>query len=226
MRFRHKVRELQALARWPLARRRARLSREVKIVLGAADTKLPGWISTGAWTLDVTRAEHFERLLGERKADAFLAEHVWEHLDASCAALANANCFRFLRPAGHFRVAVPDGLHPDPAYIDRVRPGGTGAGADDHKCLYDFRLLSTALRAAGFTVKLLEWWDEHGEFHWQDWSSADGHVERSRRFDARNRNGTLSYTSLIVDAIKPDTAALNVEPPSTALQTAWQSSRP
>jgi predicted SAM-dependent methyltransferase len=204
MRIRSKLREMKAVVRWPLARRRARSAAVVKIVLGAADTKIPGWISTSGWTLDVTRADQFARLLGNRKADAFLAEHVWEHLDAHATVLANANCFRFLRPGGHFRVAVPDGLHPDPAYIEHVRPGGTGAGADDHKWLYDYRLLSTALRDAGFDVKLLEWWDENGTFHWQDWQSADGHIERSRRYDERNQGGTLSYTSLILDAIKPE----------------------
>jgi predicted SAM-dependent methyltransferase len=175
----------------------------VKIVLGAADTSMPGWICTSSWTLDVTRHAHFERLLRGRTANAFLAEHVWEHLTASQTALANANCFRFLTPAGHFRIAVPDGLHPDPGYIDRVRPGGTGAGADDHKCLYDYRSLQSALQDAGFEVRLLEWWDEFGVFHHEDWSSEDGHIERSRRYDERNRGGTLSYTSLIVDAVKP-----------------------
>lgn len=203
IRIRSKLRELEALVRWPSALRRARTAIEVKIVLGAADTRLSGWISTSGWTLDVTRAEQFERLLGGRMADAFLAEHVWEHLDAHATTVATANCFKFLKPSGHFRLAVPDGLHPDPGYIERVRPGGTGAGADDHKFLYDYRQLSAVLRKAGFDVKLLEWWDEQGQFHCEEWDSADGHVERSRRFDKRNQGGTLNYTSLIVDAIKP-----------------------
>ena len=197
------MRELEALLRWPAAMRHARDAAEVKVVLGAADTKMPGWITTGIWTLDVTRAGHFERLLGQRKADAFLAEHVWEHLDATATLCANANCFRFLRPGGHLRIAVPDGLHPDSAYIEHVRPGGTGAGAHDHKWLYNHAQLSASLEQAGFNVKLLEWWDEQGEFHCVDWDSHDGHVERSKRFDPRNQGGALKYTSLIVDAVKP-----------------------
>jgi predicted SAM-dependent methyltransferase len=206
IRIRPILRELQGLSRWPQALHRARFAPEVKVVLGAADTSMQGWICSSSWTLDVTRRDHFERLLGGRTANAFLAEHVWEHLTAPQTALANANCFRFLSPGGYFRIAVPDGLNPDSGYIDRVRPGGTGAGADDHKVLYDYRTLQSALQEVGFEVRLLEWWDESGIFHYEDWSSDDGHIERSRRYDKRNRGGTLNYTSLIVDAIKPPEA--------------------
>jgi predicted SAM-dependent methyltransferase len=103
------------------------------------------------------------------------------------------------------RIAVPDGFHPDPDYIEYVRPGGTGAGADDHKVLYNYKLLSEQLRRAGFEVTLLEYWDENGDFHFRPWSSRDGYISRSRDHDERNQNGTLAYTSLIVDAIKPKT---------------------
>jgi len=43
------------------------------------------------------------------------------------------------------RVAVPDGFHPNPGYIERVKPGGTGPGAGDHKILYTYRTLSAIL---------------------------------------------------------------------------------
>jgi predicted SAM-dependent methyltransferase len=133
----------------------------------------------------------------------FLAEHVWEHLGSRQAIIANANCFEFLRPGGRLRIAVPDGFHPDPAYIEYVRPGGTGAGADDHKVLYNYKLISEELKNVGFEFRLLEYWDENGQFHFQEWSSEDGHISRSKRYDPRNQDGSLTYTSLIVDAIKP-----------------------
>lgn len=41
-------------------------------------------------------------------ADAFLAEHVWEHLSLEDAHRATRNCYRFLRPGGRLRLAVPD----------------------------------------------------------------------------------------------------------------------
>ena len=70
--------------------------------------------------------------------DAILAEHVWEHLDCFAAIVAAQNCFKYLKPGGYIRVAVPDGWHPDKDYIDYVKPGGWGAGSDDHHVLYTY----------------------------------------------------------------------------------------
>ena len=153
--------------------------------------------------MDITRAADWESLLGLRRADALLAEHVWEHLPEEQTALANRHCHVFLKPGGHLRLAVADSLHPDPVYRENVRPGGVGPGAGDHKLLYDYHLLRSRLEATGFEVRLLEYWDESGQFHYMDWDSADGHISHSRRYDKRNRSASLAYTSLIVDAVKP-----------------------
>ncbi len=174
-----------------------------KIIIGASATKYDGWIPTDEEWLDVTNQEDFLRYWRPQSRQVFLAEHVWEHLSEEEAKQANANCFIFLRSGGHLRIAVPDGFHPDPNYIESVRPGGTGAGADDHKILYNYKSLSKSLETVGFQVKLLEYWDETGEFHFKEWSSEDGNIVRSKRFDPRNQNGTLTYTSLILDAVKP-----------------------
>jgi len=131
-----------------------------------------------------------------------MAEHVWEHLDETQTALANRYCWEYLAPGRSLRLAVPDGLHPSPDYIAYIRPGGTGAGADDHKVLYDYRNMTARLESTGFSVSLLEYWDETGCFHYIDWTSDNGHIDRSRRYDERNKQGTLGYTSLIVDATK------------------------
>jgi len=60
------------------------------------------------------------------------------------------------------------------------------------------------LENEGFEVKLLEWFDENGDFHCEEWSPEDGMVRRSTRFDKRNNNCSLSYTSLIVEGYKPE----------------------
>jgi predicted SAM-dependent methyltransferase len=83
-----------------------------------------------------------------------------------------------------------------------VLPGGVGPGANDHKAIYDYELLQKTLEETGFEVVLLEYWDKKGVFHFQEWNSKDGHISRSKRYDFRNKNGLLNYTSLIVDAIK------------------------
>lgn len=132
-----------------------------------------------------------------------MAEHVWEHLNERDTELANKNCFHYLKNGGVLRLAVPDGFNPSREYIEYVRPGGIGAGADDHKILYNYKIMKERLERVGFKVKPLEYWDENGVFHFTDWTDDAGHVRRSRRYDPRNQDGSLNYTSLIVDAVKP-----------------------
>lgn len=180
-----------------------RLPSADRIIVGAGRTSYPGWFATDRDTLDITRREDFARYWPPHSRGIFLAEHVWEHFTELQAAQANANCFEFLRPGGWLRIAVPDGLHPDPEYRSAVAVGGRGCGADDHKVLYDYRLMREMLQRAGYHVELLEYWDEDGVFHHVTWCSEAGHIRRSRDNDPRNRGGTLRYTSLIVDAIKP-----------------------
>ncbi len=178
-------------------------ARPLRVVLGAGPTQFEGWIGTDIETLDVLERRQWQKILGRYRIDALLAEHVWEHLDLSQARLANRHCYEFLKRGGRFRLAVPDALHPSPQYREHVRPGGSGPGAADHKVLYDYRLLASTLREAGFQVKLLEYWDEQGAFHFNEWSSAEGHILRSKRYDPRNQGGSLEYTSLIADALRP-----------------------
>ena len=175
----------------------------LRISLGSGGVVSPGWISTDREVLDIACAADWVRLFRHRPVDALLAEHVWEHLNPEDGLEAARCCFRTLRPGGYLRIAVPDGYHPDPNYIAAVRPGGSGVGADDHHVLFDYTTLSDLLGQAGFSVKLLEWHGEGGQFHYVDWDPRQGMIRRSSKFDPRNRDGTLAYSSLIVDAIKP-----------------------
>ena len=131
-----------------------------------------------------------------------LAEHVWEHLVPEDSAAAARNLHVLLRPGGYLRIAVPDGYHPDPAYREYARPGGSGEGSDDHKVFYTHETLREVFAQAGFEIRLLEWFDANGKFHSQSWRAEDGMIERSTRFDARNRTNPTAYTSLILDAVK------------------------
>lgn len=183
--------------------RRLRSKGIIKINVGSSGINDDsGWLATDIDILDITKSFDWLNMLLYLKADNIMAEHVWEHLTEKHTEMANKNCFRFLRKGGRLRLAVPDGFHPDPNYIEYVRPGGNGAGADDHKILYDYKVMTTFLEKAGFKVDLLEYWDENGEFHYKDWNNEDGHIRRSKRYDERNQEGQLNYTSLIVDAIK------------------------
>lgn len=180
----------------------ARHRKPLKIIVGSANTSQVGWISTDYPVLNLADHNSFSRLFKPESISHFLAEHVWEHLPAMDAELAIRNCYRYLEHGGRLRIAVPDGFHSDPDYIAQVKPGGYGSGADDHKVLYDFRHLSAMMEAAGFKVRLLEWFDEHGQFHFEPWSVDDGIVKRSTRYDPRNATNPTTFTSLIIDGIK------------------------
>jgi predicted SAM-dependent methyltransferase len=181
-----------------------RRAEPVRIVIGASGIYDAGWIPTEIGVLDILNRGHWSRVFAENSIDALLAEHVWEHLTPEQGLLAARNCLRYLKPGGYLRVAVPDGFHSDPKYIDCVRVGGSGAGADDHKVLYNCDSFGGLFEQAGFEVALLEYFDSAGAFHAVEWDPAGGMIHRSKRFDERNRDGRLNYTSLILDARKPD----------------------
>ena len=175
-----------------------------KFNVGSASTHVgDDWFSSDIDVLNITKRGDWERILLFTKLDHIMAEHVWEHLTDPDSELANKNCFDFLKKGASLRLAVPDGFHPDKEYIDYVKPGGWGAGADDHKILYNYKIMKERLKRVGFEVKLLEYWDENGNFHFSEWSDEGGRINRSKRYDERNQSGELKYTSLIVDAVKP-----------------------
>lgn len=192
----------RALGTWRL-RRQLRRSDQWKIVVGTSGVFEAGWIPTDIEYLNLLSDEDWRKFFPAGSISAILAEHVWEHLTPEQGLHAANNCHRYLRAGGRLRLAVPDGRHPDPAYLRQVMVNGTGAGADDHKVLYTHETLTQLLEQAGFAVTLLEHFDATGTFHFQDWNREDGMVHRSSRFDPRNTAGKLAYTSLIVDAIKP-----------------------
>jgi len=113
-----------------------------------------------------------------------------------------SNIFTFLKTGGNLRIAVPDGFNPNKEYIESVKPGGIGVGAIDHKFLYTYRDLPAILEGFGYYINLLEFYDELGKFHLNPWNKENGIITRSAINDQRNKNGSLNYTSLIIDAIK------------------------
>jgi predicted SAM-dependent methyltransferase len=177
-------------------------STPVKLVIGASGSYDKGWIDTDIEYLNLLVSQHWETYFQKNSIDAILAEHVWEHLNLDNGLTAAKRCFEYLKPGGYLRVAVPDGFCPDKKYIDDVKPGGTGAGADDHKVLYNHKTFVELFAKAGFRAELLEYYDMDGKFHCVNWNPENGKIWRSKRFDDRNKDGTLNYTSLILDLHK------------------------
>ena len=176
-----------------------RFSKEINLVVGAANTKFKGWFSTDIVTLDVTNENHFKKYFKDRKIDKILAEHVLEHLTADEIKIMVKNFYNYSSENVNIRVAVPDGYHTDDKYINYVKPGGLGEGAEDHKHLFNYKSLSSYFESAGFHSYPLEYWDEKGMFHSEYSNDVNGKIRRSFINDERNNNGKPKYTSLIVD---------------------------
>lgn len=185
-------------------RRRLAAAPQKRIVIGSAGRHDFGWIPTDQEVLDLLKPEDWDRFFRPGSLDAMLAEHVWEHLTPEQARTAAGICHRYLKPGGYLRIAVPDGLHPDTTYIQWVKVGGASPGqiANDHKVLYTYGTLRELFEGSGFRVRLYEYFDEAGKFHYYDWDTNGGTIWRSKRFDPRNKGDRLGYTSIILDAVK------------------------
>lgn len=190
--------------RWTGTRRVKGLIKENRtrrIILGAANQRDEGWLPTDIYELDITAELDWARFFQPGSVDSMLAEHVWEHLTKEQGRLAALNCYKYLKPEGHLRVAVPDGFNPDPNYIEGVRVGGTGPGAQDHKVIYNCKTIKHLFEEAGFYVYLLEYFDENGVFRTASWSLADGTIHRSSLHHPELPPGGIN-SSLILDARK------------------------
>lgn len=169
----------------------------LRIIVGAGQQAWPGWIATHQEQLDLLNRQDWEESFAHRLPDRLLCEHVWEHLTEAQGRQAAKTCFDFLVPGGNLRVAVPDANFRNAAYQQMVAVGQLG-----HQIVYNYRRLTDVFASAGFQVDLLEYCDEAGRFHYNDWSLDDGPVYRSFRSDHRNKDGQLGFLSLILDARK------------------------
>jgi predicted SAM-dependent methyltransferase len=173
----------------------------LKIIISAKDTQYADWLPTDLPLLDAGLVRSWQWLFRPNSIDRLLSEHVFEHLDEQQNQAAFKNCYMFLKPGGRLRLAVPDGNRRDAPYVAEVTPPHDG-----HKTLFTVTSLTRMLEDAGFVVQPLEYFDENEVFHAESWHPADGMVQRSKPFDRQTafQRGELYYTSLIVDALKPE----------------------
>ena len=178
----------------------------MKVIIGAGQTKSDDWIATQESALNLLSVEDWDKLFSIESIDALLAEHVWEHLTYNEGIQAAKNCYKYLKPGGYIRCAVPDKNFRNEWYQNMVQVGGPGPKnhpAATHKIVYDYKRLISVFEIAGFEVSLLEYCDESGNFHYTYWNEADGKIGRSFRFDTRNSKESIGMVSVIVDAKKP-----------------------
>lgn len=171
----------------------------LKVVLGAGPTNFSGWIKTDKEILDVTQPADWRALFEPGSIDTVLTEHMLEHLSAADARTALTECYRYLKPGGLLRIAVPDGYRRDPDYVKEASPPNDG-----HQVLYNIDTLTTLLQSTGFATTPLEYFDAEEQFHAVPWDENEGLIQRSARFDSQQsfQRGDLFYTSVIIDARK------------------------
>lgn len=182
------------------------IEKEIKVVIGAGEyNNNPGWVQTQEEELNLLDETTWDNRFAHNSIKAILAEHVWEHLTYEEGIAAAKLCFKYLKPSGYIRCAVPDGYFPDEEYQNIVKIGGPGPKdhpAASHKIVHNYHTLSKMFEDTGYRVHLLEYCDDEGNFHFNHWNPEDGVIFRSKKFDPRN-NDKLLFPSLIIDAIKP-----------------------
>lgn len=177
----------------------------MKLIVGAGNTKIDGWISTQENELDLLDENLWLKKFQYGSITNILAEHVWEHLTFEEGITAAKNCYKFLTDDGMARIAVPDGNYKNDWYQNMVKIGGPGPKdhpAASHKVLYTYKKLIHCFELAGFKVDLLEYCDEDGKFHYKYWNETEGKIGRSFRYDTRNTRENIGMVSIILDAKK------------------------
>jgi len=171
----------------------------INLIVGAGYSRFKGWFSTDIATLDVTNENHFKKYFKIKKINKILAEHVLEHLTDEELELMVKHLYKYSADDINIRIAVPDGYHSDLEYLDLVKPGGRGEGAEDHEHLFNYTTLSLIFEKQSFVSYPKEYWDEKGEFHTTYSNDEFGKIRRSFINDDRNKDKVPYYTSLIID---------------------------
>ena len=179
----------------------------VNIILGAALTTQKGWFSTNEEWLDISKAEHWNRLFNSKKrVKRVLAEHVFEHLTIDEMRNTLRLIFVNMVNGGSLRIAVPDGNNPNSEYRKHCGINGIGADASDHKQFLTYELLSKEVERTGFHHNLIEGYLENKELVLKKFNNNLGRVIRTRsNKNIRPKDGwdfPDANSSLILDCIK------------------------
>jgi predicted SAM-dependent methyltransferase len=172
-------------------------SEHVYLIVGSGGDKIEDWISSDYPIFDLKNYIHWEFFFNKRPWEKILAEHVLEHLYLEDFKDILKLSKKYAAEGATLRVAVPDGYSTLDGYIDAVKPGGTGAGAFDHKVLYDYMKMKKISDDLKIKCSFVEYFDENGNF-FSAYSEDNGFIKRCKKNDPRNSN-ILQYTSLIVD---------------------------
>lgn len=189
--------------KWKIKKQISAYSKQdkLKIIIGSGGTNYEGWIPTDLPHFDILKESDWKYFFNQNEIDNILAEHVLEHLSKSDVDIALHFASQYLKKGGCFRIAVPDGFHPDPAYIDYVSPTGKTGSLHGHLFLWDHLSLTEAALKAGFKTKLLEYYTKDKSLHFHPYSIDAGLIQRSKNVNYVSKE-VQNYTSLVADLIK------------------------
>ena len=158
---------------------------------------MEGWINLDLPFFDIRSEKSWREFLGQKPFDAALLEHVLEHLTVADITQALQIAKGYMHAQSNIRIAVPDKNHPNPKYIDHVRPGGVGPGADDHKSFWSYDEFAALAQELNLEIAPLEYYNSSGELIMNEMGIELGEIRRTAR---KPRSGELQdYSSLIVD---------------------------
>ena len=181
----------------------------INLIVGAALTTQRDWFSTNEEWLDVTNANHWNRLFNrEKRIERILSEHVFEHLTINEMRVALRLIYDHMILGGTLRIAVPDGNHPSDIYRKHCGINGIGADANDHKQFLTFEKLSLEAEKCGFQCYLIEGYKANKKLVKKYFNNDRGRVIRTRNnlLEEENKDGWYfedANTSLIIDCLKP-----------------------
>lgn len=169
----------------------------IRLNIGSGNNHYSGWINLDLPYFDVTTAISWEKYLNSYKFHAILMEHVLEHLTENDIRTALSLAKKYMAPDGTIRIAVPDSYHPNPEYINHVKPNGIGPGADDHKTFWNIDTFTDLAKDLGFLVEAKEYYNHKGELVMNNLDEVLGPITRTAR--KPRKTGITDYSSLIVD---------------------------
>ena len=168
---------------------------KIKLQIGSGRVTYTGWLNTiGIDQLDITKEESWASLFLPGSVSNILAEHVFEHLSLEELRCSLEHVHKYLAPGGVMRIAVPDAFHPSRYYYNLVKPGGEETPYE-HKIFLDYTIVTKLVDPELFDLKLIEYFDENGIFHAQDYDLEYGEIRRC----ARNNVGIDLNNKIVYD---------------------------
>lgn len=175
-------------------------TKKLKIHIGTGKKSFNGWIDLNLPYFDLREERLWNYFFSARQIDNILMEHVLEHLTVEEVKLSLSLAKKHLTNTGRIRIAVPDKNHPNPKYIEHVRPNGIGPGAYDHKSFWNFSEFKAMCMSVQLDCVPIEYYDEEKVLFMKSGKDDSyGVIHRT----AKNKHSVQfpDYSSLIVDII-------------------------